>query len=556
VQKLTDNDAFSFFRSLRTIQFCFSYCCQKAGKPRILIFTLVASFIDDKLEALHHFGREKYKGSLSASALLRIFFSCKLVRPHSVLQCVFAIDMASSAATLVECSDQPLDFSFHPSLPYLLTAGLVDGTVEVHDVRELLELEANGKNATSMAQSDSDDEGPDTLVSSTDLHTQLMPCKVSETGSKQASCRTVTFSHDGQHIYSGGTAGDVACMDASRAGIFSSSGPSPVLWKVPNASFGKAPLHVLHEFTSVAASRSVMATGDESGCVRLWDTRLMGSSTASKGMLPAGCVQQWKEHNDYVSAFETSSDGFTLLASSADCTMSIYDLRMAQQGETDKTKVVRRSDDQEDELLSLLVMKRGKKVVAGTGEGVLAVWSWGTWGDVSDRFPGHPASIDALLKVDEDTLLTGSSDGLIRVVQIHPDKLLGVLGDHDGFPIEKLYFNADKSSVGSATHDRIIRLWDARVLQEDFENCDDTGVQSDIKMDAAVLAQQQYKSGQGSDEEWDDMDEEMDDGEMDERDDEDSDDSDDDDDEGKPENKNDKRAGRLKTPNEKFFEDL
>jgi hypothetical protein len=52
------------------------------------------------------------------------------------------------------------------------------------------------------------------------------------------------------------------------------------------------------------------------------------------------------------------------------------------------------------------------------------------------------------------------------------------------------------------------------------------------------------------------MDEEMDDGEMDERDDEDSDDSDDDDDEGKPENKNDKRAGRLKTPNEKFFEDL
>lgn len=32
--------------------------------------------------------------------------------------------------------------------------------------------------------------------------------------------------------------------------------------------------------------------------------------------------------------------------------------------------------------------------------------------------------------------------------------------------------------------------------------------------------------------------------------------TDDDDDEGKPENKNDKRAGRLKTPNEKFFEDL
>jgi hypothetical protein len=39
-------------------------------------------------------------------------------------------------------------------------------------------------------------------------------------------------------------------------------------------------------------------------------------------------------------------------------------------------------------------------------------------------FPGHPTSIDALLK-DENTLLTGSSDGIIRAVMIHPD----VLGD-------------------------------------------------------------------------------------------------------------------------------
>lgn len=27
---------------------------------------------------------------------------------------------------------------------------------------------------------------------------------------------------------------------------------------------------------------------------------------------------------------------------------------------------------------------------------------------------GHPHSVDTLLKIDEDTLLTGSSDGIIR----------------------------------------------------------------------------------------------------------------------------------------------
>lgn len=40
--------------------------------------------------------------------------------------------------------------------------------------------------------------------------------------------------------------------------------------------------------------------------------------------------------------------------------------------------------------------------------------------------------MDALLKYDEDTVLTGSSDGLIRVVSLQPNKMLGVLGEHAG----------------------------------------------------------------------------------------------------------------------------
>jgi hypothetical protein len=32
---------------------------------------------------------------------------------------------------------------------------------------------------------------------------------------------------------------------------------------------------------------------------------------------------------------------------------------------------------------------------------------------------------------------TGSSDGLVRVVQLHPNKLVGVVGEHQDFPIER-----------------------------------------------------------------------------------------------------------------------
>ena len=38
----------------------------------------------------------------------------------------------------------------------------------------------------------------------------------------------------------------------------------------------------------------------------------------------------------------------------------------------------------------------------------------------------------AVLAYDEDSVLTGSSDGLIRILSIQPNRMLGVLGEHSG----------------------------------------------------------------------------------------------------------------------------
>jgi hypothetical protein len=43
---------------------------------------------------------------------------------------------------------------------------------------------------------------------------------------------------------------------------------------------------------------------------------------------------------------------------------------------------------------------------AGSQTGLLNIFNYGEWEDYSDRFPGHPSSIDAIVKVDEDTILT------------------------------------------------------------------------------------------------------------------------------------------------------
>jgi WD40 repeat protein len=68
----------------------------------------------------------------------------------------------------------------------------------------------------------------------------------------------------------------------------------------------------------------------------------------------------------------------------------------------------------------MYAVQNGSKVVCGSQDGVLDIWSWGQWGDISDRFPGHPQSIDAMIAIDDDTILTGSSDGLIRFVPSLP----------------------------------------------------------------------------------------------------------------------------------------
>jgi len=39
--------------------------------------------------------------------------------------------------------------------------------------------------------------------------------------------------------------------------------------------------------------------------------------------------------------------------------------------------------------------------VLGTQSGILAIFSWGNWGDMTDRFIGHPQSVESMCKVDE-----------------------------------------------------------------------------------------------------------------------------------------------------------
>jgi hypothetical protein len=315
-----------------------------------------------------------------------------------------------------------------------------------------------------------------------------------------------------------------------------------------------------------------LVTGDDKGEVKLWDLRA--------GSQEAAAVMQWHLHEDFVSGFAFNPEQNTLLSVSGDSTLCMYDFR--------NKKISCRSDEQESELQCVQILKGGRKVVAGTQDGVMLMFSWDQWGDCSDRFPGHPEAVDCMLKVDESTVVTGSSDGLLRVVSLQPNKVLGVIGDHEEFPVEGMSASRDGRVLASFAHDEVVRFWDISLFKDDdgdefdVEEAEPSGEKAGGKAPkktkaaaagAAVGADGDAQSEGDEEDGWEDMDSEDEDegsneGDM-EMEDSGSDDASDaemeaDEDEDGDSSESDssdddvprKGPKMLPTPNEKFFADL
>ncbi|RKO93774.1 WD40-repeat-containing domain protein, partial [Blyttiomyces helicus] len=219
-----------------------------------------------------------------------------------------------------------------------------------------------------------------------------------------------------------------------------------VILKKPKAH--SEPLNAL-----LTINEQMVATGDEGGCVKVWDTR------------HRKVVMKYHENVDFIADMCFVAGKRTLLAASGDGCLSIFDIR--------KKKPVAVSANQDDELLSIEIVRNSTRAVVGTQSGTLLFFTWGDWGDCTDRFPGHPSSIDSLAGLDDTTVLTASSDGIIRAISVFPHRLVGVLGDHEDLPVECIRISGDRNWVGSCSHDQTVRFWDLSGLDEAGDGSDE-----------------------------------------------------------------------------------
>jgi len=143
-----------------------------------------------------------------------------------------------------------------------------------------------------------------------------------------------------------------------------------------------------------------------------------------------------------------------LLSVGNDGHLAVWDLR--------KGALFAMSDNFEEDLTAVCVCKNGQKVLASSSEGVINMFTWGDFGDCNDRIVGIPNSIDTMVKFDEDTVITGSEDGILRAVSILPNKILQVLGDpmedDEKFFIQRVALSGDRNFVASVSLDDIVKI--------------------------------------------------------------------------------------------------
>lgn len=245
------------------------------------------------------------------------------------------------------------------------------------------------------------------------------------------ACRAIKFSDDGTLLYSVSKDKSLQCVDLEQGSLKNT---------IPKAH--SSPIYSL-----LCVDANIVATGDEDGCLKVWDVRLQKS------------VMEIKQSEEFISDMKVENAKRILLATSGEGTLTAFDIR--------KHKLILQSELFDAELLSLAIVKNESKVVVGDGDGNLYLFNWKQWGNISDRFPGHPESIDCIVPINENTIITGSMDGCVRAVSILPNAFLGVLGEHDGFPIENLSLSRCKKYVSSCSHDQCVKFWDLESVKKE-----------------------------------------------------------------------------------------
>ncbi|XP_039630811.1 WD repeat-containing protein 55 isoform X1 [Polypterus senegalus] len=244
------------------------------------------------------------------------------------------------------------------------------------------------------------------------------------------SCREVAFSHDGQKLFSISKDKSIHLMDVEQGKLVS---------KIAKA-------HSSSINSLLLIDENLFATGDDNGMLKVWDLR-KGTS-----------FMEMKQHEDYISDITIDLQKKILLTTSGDGTMGVFNIK--------RRRFELSSEFQNGDLTSVAIMKHGKKVACGSSEGMIYLFNWDEFGATSDRFAVRAESVDCILPITDSILCAASIDGVIRAINLFPNRVIGSIGQHVGEPIEQITKSFNGQFLASCAHDKKVKFWDISSLSD------------------------------------------------------------------------------------------
>ncbi|XP_007899191.1 WD repeat-containing protein 55 [Callorhinchus milii] len=244
------------------------------------------------------------------------------------------------------------------------------------------------------------------------------------------SCRKLDFSSDGQQLFT---------VSKDKSIHIHNVEGGKLVTRIPKA-------HSAAINSLLLIDENMFATGDDVGMLKVWDLR-RGSS-----------FMEMKNHHDYITDITIDSDKKILVTTSGDGTMCAFNIK--------QRRFIVQSECQEADLTSVALMKYGTKVACSSNQGLIYLFNWDGFGATSDRFAMRGESIDCIIPITENILCAACMDGVIRAVNILPNRVIGSVGQHPGESIEQIAKSHEENFLASCAHDQKVKFWDISDLHD------------------------------------------------------------------------------------------
>ncbi|CAH0726686.1 unnamed protein product, partial [Brenthis ino] len=188
----------------------------------------------------------------------------------------------------------------------------------------------------------------------------------------------------------------------------------------------------------LSLDQNKIVTGDDNGTVKLWDLRKQDA------------IFSIKVGEEYVSDMITNEAQKYLVCAGGDGMLTSIDLK--------GSKIYTTSEQYDSELVCMGLFRSDTKLLVGSSVGKFYLFNWKEFGLHSDEYVGQKHSIQCMIPITQNIVVSSGEDGVLRAAHMFPQRQLGVVGQHT-LPVEALDISHDGQYIASCSHANDVKFW-------------------------------------------------------------------------------------------------